>query len=140
MGVVKNLLKLQIEDDERSMRLYRVLILYIHQNKSRKVFNPYLLKSLVYHIMNCNSNNNTEVLILYMLCHTLKNKKVILNFSDSSKLSQRMVELITEKNATIQVARIGFSVLSKLIDKDSRIAINLLTVDNLIYLINRFYS
>lgn len=140
MGVVKNLLKLQIEDDERSMRLYRVLILYIHQNKSRKVFNPYLLKSLIYHIMNCNSNNNTEVLILYMLCHTLKNKKVILNFSDSSKLSQRMVELITEKNATIQVARLGFSVLSKLIDKDSRIAINLLTVDNLIYLINRFYS
>ena len=51
-----------------------------------------------------------------------------------------MVELITEKNATIQVARLGFSVLSKLIDKDSRIAINLLTVDNLIYLINRFYS
>lgn len=140
MGVVKNLLKLQVEDDERSMRLYRVLILYIHQNKSRKVFNPYLLKSLVYHIMNCNSNNNTEVLILYMLCHTLKNKKVILNFSDSSNLSQRMVELITEKNATIQVARLGFSVLSKLIDKDSRIAINLLTVDNLIYLINRFYS
>lgn len=140
MGVVKNLLKLKVEDDERSMRLYRVLILYIHQHKSRKVFNPYLLKSLVYHIMNCNSNNNTEVLILYMLCHTLKNKKVILNFSDSSNLSQRMVELITEKNATIQVARLGFSVLSKLIDKDSRIAINLLTVDNLIYLINRFYS
>lgn len=139
MGVVKNLLKLQIEDDERSMRLYRVLILYIHQNK-RKVFNPYLLKSLIYHIINCPSNKNTEVLILFLLCSILKNKKITLNFSDSSGLSQRMVELITEENATIQVARLGFSVLSKIIDKDSRVAINLLTVDNLIYLINLFYS